>query len=131
MKILITGSRDWTDREKIAKALTELTRTASMYKGSVVVIEGGAAGADRLCRLEARSRGWHTATVEALWGHYGKSAGHIRNDVMVSLEPHICGAFIRPCIKKDCPVPVPHDSHGVSDCIDRVKAAGIPLTEYR
>lgn len=131
MRILVTGSRSWRDREKIAEALTEITKTALMYKGGIVIIEGGAGGADSLCRLEAWSRGWHVATVKALWGFYGNSAGHIRNDVMTTMDPHICAAFISQCIKKDCPVPGPHDSHGVSDCIDRIKLAGLPLKEYR
>ena len=132
MRILVTGSRSWTSREKIAKALDEITKTAAMHKGGIVVIEGGAVGADTLCRLEAWSRGWHVATVKALWGSYGNSAGHIRNNAMViPMEPHACAAFIGECIKEECPIPGPHDSHGVSDCIDRVKAAGIPLMEYR
>lgn len=115
----------------MAEALTEVTKTAPMYKGSIVIIEGGAAGADTLCRLEAWSRGWHVATVKALWGFYGNSAGHIRNDAMTTMEPHACAAFIGKCVKENCPVPKPHDSHGVSDCIGRVKAAGIQLWEYR
>jgi hypothetical protein len=132
VRVLVTGSRSLADREKVAAGLTEATATASMYKGGIVIIVGGAVGADTLCRLEAWSRGWHVATVKALWGSYGNSAGHIRNDAMVTaLEPHACAAFIGECIKEECPVPRPHDSHGVSDCIRKARNAGIPLWEYR
>ena len=127
MRIGVTGSRTWKNKGIITAAFDDIEVTHP-----VVIIEGGnPRGADRLCRAEAWSRGWHVATVEALWNYYGKSAGHIRNDVMTTMELHLWLAFICPCDKKDCPVPAPHDSHGTSGGIDRAKAAGIPVREYR
>lgn len=75
MRILFCGDRNWTDREKIARAF-------DVYKPTVV-IEGEARGADRLCRNEALSRGIHVEVYPALWTRYGRAAGPIRNTQML------------------------------------------------
>lgn len=132
MIIGVTGSRDWTSREIIRGAFDEATRIIT--PGPIVIIEGGAKGGDTLCRIEANSRGWHVATVRAIWGFYGsREAGHIRNDAMLHLgaEANYWLAFINPCIKKDCPVPRPHDSHGSRQCASAARLAGIDVREYR
>jgi hypothetical protein len=95
-----------------------------------VVIHGGAGGADTLSEQEARKRGWHTAVVKALWGSYGKSSGHIRNDVMTYLGAHEGCAFEMPCTKEDCPDPSPHITHGTADCLERAVLAGIHMTRW-
>jgi hypothetical protein len=127
----VTGSRNWTSREIIAGALTDATRIIT--PGPIVVIEGGAKGADAIARIEANSRGWHVATVRAIWGFYGNAAGHIRDAAMLHLgaEANYWLAFINPCIKKDCPVQEPHDSHGAAGCVKHAKASGIEVREYR
>ena len=131
MKILVTGARTFRNRLVVARAFDDVSRFAAVHGGPVVVIHGGAPGADLLCEVEAHSRGWHTALIRALWPHYGKPAGHIRNDVMVYLGAHAGCAFLMPCTKKDCPVPQPHDSHGTTNCIERAEAAGIRMEKYR
>ena len=83
---IFCGSREWTDRERIRRDLE------SLPSGSIV-IEGGARGADRIARDEARALGIHVATVPALWDHYGKSAGYRRNEAMARLEPDYCYAY--------------------------------------
>ena len=88
MKILVTGARTFRNRLVVARAFDDVSRFAAVHGGPVVVIHGGAPGADLLCEVEAHSRGWHTALIRALWPHYGKPAGHIRNDVMVYLGAH-------------------------------------------
>ena len=62
-----------------------------------MVIEGGATGADRLCREWARAHGVHTLRVDALWDFYAEQerkgvpgatrgkAGPVRNSAMVRL----------------------------------------------
>jgi hypothetical protein len=134
MKILVTGSRDWTDRKVILDALMNATRITD--EGPIVVIQGGAAGADRIANVIATSHCWQPATLRANWNAYGNAAGHIRNSAMVFLMlpveyGDVCLAFINPCIKVDCPVPQPHDSHGVANCISQARKAGIPVREYR
>ncbi|HEX8958937.1 MAG TPA: SLOG family protein [Solirubrobacterales bacterium] len=84
--VLFCGSREWSDRERIRADLQ------SLPEGSVV-IEGGARGADRIARTEAQRLGLHVATVNALWDHYGRSAGYRRNEAMLRLEPDFLYAY--------------------------------------
>jgi hypothetical protein len=83
---IFCGSREWTDRERVRRDLE------SLPEGSVV-IEGGARGADRIAREEARQLGLHVATVPALWDFYGRSAGHRRNEAMARLQPDFVYAY--------------------------------------
>lgn len=84
--VLFCGSRNWTDRARIRRDLE------SLPEGSVV-IEGGARGADRIAREEAKALGFHVATVSALWDYHGKSAGYLRNEAMARLEPDYAYAY--------------------------------------
>ena len=70
------------------------------------VIEGGARGADTLCRDEAMRRGLPFDTVKAEWDRYGKRAGMLRNREMIELAERIHGedrivglAFLAPASK--------------------------------
>lgn len=83
---LFCGSREWSDRESIR------TEVKALPPGSIVV-EGGARGADRIAREEARSLGIHVATVPALWRSFGRSAGHRRNEAMLRLGPDVVHAY--------------------------------------
>jgi hypothetical protein len=84
---LFCGSRKWTDRARVRRDLE------SLPEGSIV-IEGGAPGADRIAREEAKALGLHVATVCALWDYYDKgSAGCIRNEAMARLEPDYVYAY--------------------------------------
>lgn len=78
--VLFSGSRDWSDRERVCRDLE------SLPAGSLV-IEGGAPGLDKIVREEAPKLGLHVATVRALWDHLGRGAGYRRNEAMAMLEP--------------------------------------------
>ena len=134
MIIGVTGSRNWTSRLIIRRAFDEAWEEHPDHSSPVVLIEGGARGADLECKTEAIRRGWHPASMQALWGFYGNAAGHVRNDAMVYLGvtvAHRWLAFINPCFKKDCTVPRPHDSHGAAQCAAAARLAGIRVKEYR
>lgn len=104
---LFCGSRDWTDREKIRRDLR------SLPEGSIVV-EGGAKGADRIAREEARELGIHVATVYALWDFYGRTGGRRRNDAMLLLQPEIVFAY-------------PLGGPGTAHMIELAEDASIPV----
>ena len=87
MKVLVTGSRNWTDEDVIRQGLVDLGPDIDL------VIHGGCEGADRIADKVARSMGIHTARVNALWPIYGKRAGPIRNRAMLCLKPDIVLAF--------------------------------------
>jgi len=74
--LIVSGDRNWTDREKIRQVLTEFNPQTTL------LVEGGARGADSLARQEGRKLGFEVITVKADWYKYGKAAGPIRNKVM-------------------------------------------------
>ena len=128
MRILITASRDWTDRETMRAALTD---AVSAHTGRVVVVEGGAHGGDKLAASVAIGEGWSVEEYPVnSWyqdGVFNRLAGLERNQLMVDTRPDVCIAFAMPCSKPPHKTMAPHTSHGVSDCIARAKRAGIPV----
>lgn len=92
MKVLICGGRDFADAVLVDKTLTRIAlRSDAPF---MLLIEGGATGADRLARQWAKGHGIHVATIEALWDFYGNAAGPRRNTIMLNeLAPDVVVAF--------------------------------------
>lgn len=87
------GGRDFGDQDVVWHALDQLRAAV----GDVVVIEGGAAGADRLGREWAEARGAGCITYRAQWSRYGRDAGPIRNQQMLDEgRPDLVLAFPSP-----------------------------------
>lgn len=72
---IFSGSRNWIDRQKVAKVFTQLCPD--------VVIEGGADGLDTIARWECLERKITVITFNADWNLYKLAAGPIRNKQMV------------------------------------------------
>jgi len=88
MKVVICGSRDWSDAEPIVGRVDQLP------VGTLVIHGKEERGADRLAGEAAKKRGLHVAEVEALWNVYGRPrAGGIRNAAMLELCPLFVIAF--------------------------------------
>ena len=116
MRILITGSRDWTDATVIYNALSSI----SIKEGEqVTVIHGGARGADYLAGQFAHHLGYNVEVHEADWDTYGKRAGYIRNKKMVDLGADLCLAFIK------------NNSKGATHCSNAAMNADIPTRVFR
>lgn len=114
MRILITGSRDWTDEETIEKAL-------DLYdngRDTVLVSGSCPTGADQICEVEGVLRDWIVERHPADWKKYGKKAGFVRNSEMVSLGADICLAFIK------------NESKGASMTARLAEEAGIPTLRF-
>ena len=116
MRILITGSRHWTDYQTMSLALRGIydrNRTA-------MLVHGNCAGADLMANQIWRQPGGQVDVFDADSEHLGRAAGPRRNQEMVdSCNPSdICLAF-----------PLA-DSRGTRDCMRRAEAAGIPVTNY-
>lgn len=132
MKVLITASRDWENREKV---WYELDLLLAQGQGVEVIHGDCPTGGDRHARLwcELRQQSHPNEVREhrfpALWEQYGKRAGFIRNQVMVEEEPDVCLAFVRPC--RRCPRRDVHGSHGATDTIVRCIEADVPVREFR
>lgn len=80
-RLLFYGSRTWTDRSAIEKAMDDaITRYG---RDNITIIHGGANGADKIAGEVARSRGVKVEVHPADWNRYGKRAGMVRNEEMV------------------------------------------------
>jgi YspA, cpYpsA-related SLOG family len=73
---IFSGSRDWIDRQKVAKVFDQLRPD--------VVIEGGADGLDTIARWECLERKISVITFHADWNKFKLSAGPIRNKQMLT-----------------------------------------------
>src|SRR5438552_2418595 len=91
IRLLMCGSRDWTDKKAIAYCLHQMEVE---YGGVTTVIEGEAPGADTLSREAAMYRGIPVERYPADWKRYGKGAGPIRNLQMLREgKPDVVIAF--------------------------------------
>lgn len=111
-RILVTGSRAWTDTDRI-RAVLDYHRHA--FPGAVLV-HGNARGADRIAARIWENWGLpvepHPVT-DAQWAA-SRGAGHARNQRMVATGASVCLAFIR------------DQSPGATHCAHAARTAGIP-----
>lgn len=123
MRILVTGSRSWQDRQAVWDALDEVV--AAHPGEPVTVVHGGAQGADTIAEHWVNCAGTRHPGVRVRqechvpnWGLNGRGAGPLRNQRMVDLGADLCLAWIR------------NGSRGASHCAAAAERAGIPTTRY-
>jgi hypothetical protein len=116
MRILVTGSRRWTDYNIIRDAIW--AAALGIRWEDCTLIHGNARGADIMAAEIAEILNMNIETHPARWDIYGRAAGPIRNQEMVDSGAGICLAFLMP------------GSVGTSDCVKRAKKAGIMVMEY-
>lgn len=87
--VLVTGGRDYADRETLWLVLDVL---ACQY-AITHIMHGAARGADTLADEWAEARGVQPVACRALWRTFRRSAGHRRNALMAALSPNLCVAF--------------------------------------
>lgn len=116
-RVLVTGSRTWTDEALIREQFKILN---GMYYGrrEITLIHGTAVGVDTMAEKIAQSFGWNIERYPADWNTHGKRAGYIRNAEMVKANPDICLAFIH------------NESRGATMCADLAEKAGILTTRF-
>jgi hypothetical protein len=132
VRILVTGSRTWTDSHTIGEALEGQLRLAS---GLVVIVHGACPrGADAIGsewvklredeRLfeEPHPADWRNHTSDCPSWHFDRPicarAGILRNVAMVAAGADLCLAFIRA------------NSRGATHCAGLAEKAGIPVRRY-
>ena len=114
-RVLICGSREWTNRDTIRKYIRTLRR-------GTVVIHGAARGADRIAGFLAKSRGLTVEVYPAQWEKHGKAAGPIRNQQMLTEgQPHLVVYF-----HEDI-----ESSKGTADMVRRARKTGVPVQDGR
>ncbi|MBY0514854.1 MAG: DUF2493 domain-containing protein [Gemmataceae bacterium] len=109
MRVLITGGRDFGDRELLFGALDRLHAA----HGFTALIHGDAKGADRLAGEWADARGVSVEAHPADWKKHGRGAGPIRNQKMLEQKPGLVVAF--------------PGGKGTADMVRRAKEAGIEV----
>lgn len=118
-RVLVTGSRDWADYTAVMAALSFELMVAEFVGDDMVVIHGGARGADHIADVWARTMAClEVEEYPADWDRYGKAAGHIRNFEMVALGADVCLAF-----------PL-GESKGTRGCMELADKAGIQVVNY-
>lgn len=86
MKICIAGSRSLSDYQ-LVKTTIETWASEQSYKDSeVVIVSGGARGADKLGEQFAREYDFPVELYPADWNTYGKRAGYLRNKEMAEVS---------------------------------------------
>lgn len=129
IRVLVTGGRDYTDRDRVARALAHLGANYifGVEPEDIVLVHGDCKrfnedgtvdldrSADQLAAQEAADLGWQTDPHPAKWDLYGDNAGPIRNKHMVALGAHYCLVF--------------PGGDGTKNCRRLAKAAGIPIID--
>ena len=112
-RVLVTGSRTWTDEEAIAEALA-----GHWHDGNALLVTGACPrGADEIAERIWRSHGGLVERHPADW-RTGRDAGMRRNADMVSLGADVCLAFIR------------DGSPGATQAARLAEQAGIPVHRF-
>lgn len=118
MRVMVTGSRDWTDADTIRRCLGFVhgSIVSRPKRPDITLVHGGAAGADAIAaRVAVEELGWQAEVFPADWDTHGKAAGPIRNREMLATQPAFVFAF-----------PLPQ-SKGARDVIAEAKRRGIPV----
>lgn len=113
-RVLVTGSRTWTDTRTIRDALA-----AEWGQGRNTLITGACPrGADRLAEQCWRAWGGHVERHPADWDRHGRAAGFRRNAAMISDGADVCLAFVR------------DHSRGATHTATLAAQAGIPVRRF-
>jgi len=115
-RILVCGSRDFTDEKMLWAALDKQGH-------NTVIIHGGARGADKIAAEWARFNSLSDVQMfRANWNLYGKRAGYVRNKQMLEEgKPTLVLAFY-----KDAEAP----SKGTQMMVDLATKAGVKVRKY-
>lgn len=133
MRVLVTGSRDFSDARTVMRGITVAIETLIAKfpeDKEIVIIHGAAKGADALAENYVHntaqyltSKGYRIRQEKhpANWDKHGRAAGPIRNQEMVDKGADICVAFVK----------VGAANRGTTDCANRARKAGIEVLEFK
>lgn len=110
--VLVTGGRDFRDKDAIYSALGEIDRK----NGLATLIHGGASGVDTIAGAWAKEWGVSVWVHPADWAKHGNAAGPIRNQDMLERG------------KPDAVVAFP-GGRGTADMVRRARAANVLVIE--
>lgn len=114
MRVMITGSRDWTDSSLIQASLVTINATMRKDNEPTTLVHGGANGADTIGAAAATELGWALEEHIPDWSK-GKRAGPLRNVEMLESGIDLVIAF-----HKD-------NSRGTKHAIETARKMKIPV----
>jgi hypothetical protein len=114
--VLVCGSRDWTDEDAVRERLGRAV--ARFGRERLVVIAGGARGADRQAEACARELGVAVEVYPARWDRHGRSAGYRRNVLMLDRLADFPHRYV---------IAFSNGSRGTQHTIDQARRRGIPV----
>jgi predicted Rossmann-fold nucleotide-binding protein len=109
--VLVCGGRDYRDKEHVYKVLDQIYA----HYGELVIINGGAGGADSYAHGWAIDRAQHHTKMMSLWDRHQKAGGVIRNSAMLALRPNLVIAF--------------PGGPGTANMVKQARAAGVETYE--
>jgi ribonucleotide reductase alpha subunit len=80
MKVIIAGGRDFDDYDLLKQKCNNILQN----QDEVIIISGGAKGADSLGERYGKEKGYNVEVFSPKWNEYGKKAGPIRNQEMAT-----------------------------------------------
>ena len=87
-RIVIAGCRDYNNYEE-AEEFIDLCVSSFAGKDNIVIVSGGAKGADMLGERYASERGFAIERYNADWKTYGRRAGPMRNKQMAEVSDYV------------------------------------------
>lgn len=124
MRILVCGGRYYNDYKKVCEVLGDLCNKHSTHynpsdnwlPSDIVIIHGGATGADALADSFAITHWCQLREFHADWKLHGKAAGPLRNQRMLDEgKPDLVVAF--------------PGGDGTADMVRRARLAGVKVIE--
>lgn len=88
VKVIIAGGRDYENYNEL-ECVADHMLEKLMDTHDIVIISGGARGADAMAMRYANHRGFELIVMPADWDTHGKSAGYKRNTQMAEAATHL------------------------------------------
>lgn len=125
MRVIVTGSRDWTNRPLLRRVLETVLNDIDDDEPLIIMHGACPTGADSHAHqwaCEAQDHGYDVTPNPwpADWETHGRAAGPIRNGQMVRHGADLCLAFLQPG----------EPNKGTKGCIRLAEKAGIPVERY-
>lgn len=116
MRVLVCGGRNFYDYNLLDSVMKKINMLVP--HDTLIVIQGGATGADALARQWCETNHIAYDNYPADWRKYGNAAGPIRNQKMLDKgAPSLVVAFA--------------GGKGTADMVQRARQAGIPVDEIK
>jgi hypothetical protein len=114
--VLVCGSRDWTDEDAVRD---QIERAVARFGAErLVLIAGGARGADRQAEACACGLGLAVEVYPARWDRHGRSAGYRRNVQILDRLAAFPHRYV---------IAFSNGSRGTQHTIDQARQRGIPV----